>query len=458
MESLLQDRTERTAGNWGGRSVPAVSQANGAVNFGAGSVPPAPESAQTNFEGGVTSDSPETLPDQTSPLSRNVTIPLNISQANVIVGLPALKQFLQPLHPYFKDKQAIIDGFRSYTHTGNGTKFLYPDIKGQSAYASRHNPYRKYQLARAHSGRIVSGFQRVIDNHRLKDFRLVEIVLTVPAEVSEWLSNKENGKDIAWRIYKRFYSQLPEIIGINSGELAAGSNLHVWSSKEPLEPHYHVHALIPNYTVQYGEINNFQKWSGGGIVKRYQDQNGKWRTGCVPFSAEQLLNLKKTWTKAVRDTCHRYGISVPYFKDKRTLCDVYIGFLKWEDTSFGRAKFIHKINYQKRSWVEDYAIYSNDHTHCPDPPSWLEGYANRTRAFGWWMRLSELAGECVDGKEKISPLTGEPMIKADKVFLLDVLEGPLAGFDLNKGRPVWWLLKDYERKWLYQACNLDMQM
>jgi hypothetical protein len=440
-----------------------------ASGTGVGPVPTSPFSPESKLQtsgGGGIQDSPESTPSKATSLCPNVAIPQDIlpipqamAKANVIIGLPALRQFLQPRHSYFKDKQANIEGFRSYKHEGDEaeTVFVYPEVKGQTRYASTHNPYRKYQLSRSHSGRTAGELRGVILNNELKDFRMAEVVTTMPAEVSKALSERANGKDIAWRTFKRFYAQLPYLLGVDAGEFACGSNLHVWASDEPLKPHYHVHSLIPNYLVCYGEPNVFTKWFGGGIIKRYQEKEGKWRTGCVSFSSEQLLKIKKGWTKAVRDMCHRYGIRVPYFADKTALCDVYTSFSKWEDTSFGRARLIHKVNYQKRSWVEDYATYSNVHTDCPDPPSWLEGYSNRTRAFGWWMRLSELAGETVDSKAKISPLTGEPMVAVDRQYLLDVLEGPLAALDVVKGRPVWWVLDDEDRRWLYGACGQDCQ-
>jgi hypothetical protein len=148
---------------------------------------------------------------------------------------------------------------------------------------------------------------------------------------------------------------------------------------------------------------------------------------------------------------------VSYFVERDALCDIFVGFSKWDDTSLGRARFIHKINYQKRSWIEDYCTYSNTHTDCSDPPPWLEGYANRTRAFGWWMRLSELAGDVAESKVKISPLTAEPMVKAGRIYVLDALQGPLAALDIVKGRPVWWSLDDQDRCWLYAACGIDPQ-
>jgi len=405
-----------------------------------------------------------------SPLCTIVAIPTYIRH-NLIVGLPTIKALLQPRHRYFKDKQAYVTEFKAYKHSIDDEKsILYPVIKGMTGYATKNNPYRKYQLARSHSGRTVNKVKSVIENMGFEDFRMCDLVLTMPDEMSKKLAKMgKRGREIVWRCLKRMFNELPGIIGYPGGQLAGHANLHTWSSKNPLKAHYHPHCLIPNYisvlagaedieglgTCYHSE--GFERWFGGGVVKSYRGEDGKWRRGCVPFSDSELYEVKKQWTKILRDCCRRNSIRCSYFTNKDSLADVYVSFTKWDD-GLGRMKLINKINYQKRHWLEDYARYSNDNIYCKNPPGWLEGYINRTRPLGWWCRLSELCGEVVQSKARISVFTGDPMVNAGSVYnweLVSMLKGEVGTFEIYKGRVISWLLDDQDKAWLYHACKID---
>jgi hypothetical protein len=458
----VTDGAERTSGSAGGAPGAAVSAVRqGSAGDKGRPKFPAEQPPTYLGEGGIP-ESPKSSPNRPMALCSLVAIPQHMAFARIVMGMPALRQMLQPRHSFFRDSQATIEGFRCYRHQDSDTTFLFAEVKAQKG-----NPYRQYQLSRSHSGRTVGALAGVAAANSLTDFRMADVTMTMPADVSAALSLMPHGTEVAWRCFKRVYRQLPDILGISAGEMSAGVNLHTWKSERPIEPHYHLHSLVLNYTYDQ-ESKTFVKWFGGGIVKRYLD-NGKdkqgnqvrkphWKSGCVPFSDDQLVRFKRVWTKSVRDMCHRHGIGCSYFDDPDALCDVYVGFSKWEDTRDGRSRFIHKVCYQKRSWTEDFCIYSNAHTDCQGPPSWLKDYSNRTRAFGWWMRLSELAGDVVESRAKVSPITGEPMVSADRVYLMDILEGPLAALDNVRGRPVWWVLGEEDRRWLYGACGREYEV
>jgi hypothetical protein len=405
-----------------------------------------------------------------SPLCTIVAIPPYIRH-NLIINLPTIKALLQPKHRYFKDKQAYITELKAYKHSIDDEKsILYPVIKGDTGYATKNNPYRKYQLSRSHSGRTVNKVKNVIDNMGFDDFRMCDFVLTMPDQMSKKLAKMgKKGREIVWRCQKRMFNELPGIIGCPSGQLAGHTNLHTWSSKNPLKAHYHFHCLIPNYISVLFEpeeieglgtcyhTESFEKWFGGGIVKLYRGEDGRWQRGCVPFSDGELNEVKKIWTRILKGCCRRNGIRCSYFENKDSLADVYVAFTKWDD-GLGRMKLINKINYQKRHWLEDYARYSNDNTYCKNPSLWLEGYINRTRPQGWWCRLSDLSGESIVSKDRISVFTGEPMFNSGSLYrweLMSMLKGEIGTFEVHKGRVIFWLLDEKDKAWLYHACKLD---
>jgi len=134
--------------------------------------------------------------------------------------------------------------------------------------------------------------------------------------------------------------------------------------------------------------------------------------------------------------------------------DVFVNFVSLDD-SLGKAKLMHKINYQSRHPIEDYAVYSNAHPDCPNPPEWLLHYDNRSHVFGWWRYIKTmLEGVDMGDKEKLSPIIGEPMEYQRKVSLDGLLaygEGKLGYLDLEKGKLVIGDLNEDDIAWLWSV-------
>ena len=452
MESLNENNltvkleSERTPGSSGGLPGVAVS---GTTGKGTGTVPwsrvPSqiyPKYLPTNSGGGggVPSFSKQDKEDSQGNISyvHTVALPPTLtteksesdgeSPQAVVVGFSKLQQLLSPAHPYFRDKQAHIVGFNCCVREDEqdceqAPLFLYPIVGGDSQRATRLNPYRRYRLARSHTGRTLSELENWAISNNIEEARLASVVLTVPAEVSLQLSRRKTGKSFVWNCYRRFFRALSGVLGID-GQLASLANLHVWRKEQPLNPHFHIHCLIPSYFIagvswEYGDSEpRFEQWFGKGILKEYTDREGRKHRGYVPFSDIQLVMVKQLWTDIVKKACQRNGIKSTYLAGDGLL-DVYCDFVSLDD----KARVAHRINYQKRSWIEDYALYTLDNPDCDYPPEWLEGYENRARPFGWWCYLGELGG--VAGKEvktKLDSLTGVPLIYKGKRYSLDGLE------------------------------------
>ena len=385
-----------------------------------------------------------------------------------IVGFHKLRQLLAPVHPYFADKKAHILRFNQFKRKIDADEeqaplFLYPVVKGDDALAHRMNPYRKYRLARSHTGRLVSEIEACYKANGLDDGRMVEIIQTVPADVSQALSKMPNGKELMWKAYKKFWDKLPDILGID-GVLGTETNLHIWKTEEPVTPHFHFHSLTFNYYVKYlpekmnkaqqiaraGEYEpEYHKWFGEGILKQRVSADDAVQNGYFPFSSLEMDTLKQVWTDIIRKMCLKNHIDCEYFNDCDVSLDVNVSFFSLDDTT----RLASRLNYQRRHWIEDYALYTLKQPGCENPPAWLEGYNNRARCFGWWLWLSLLGGiESEDIEPKRDYETGEELISAGECTSFAGLD--LWSLETIKGRAVIQRLTDSDKTWL-AVCLLD---
>lgn len=362
-----------------------------------------------------------------------------------IVHWKSLRTLLRPMHSWFRNKQAYILTWSLYRHqdTHDGKVFAFPKVKCDS----RNNPYRRYQLARSHSGRTIAQLAGVIANNKLSDVRLASLVFTFPREVSEQLAERgDKGRAMAWNCWRKLWAEFPELAGADN-ELAAMVNLHLWKTERPIDPHFHFHVLIPNYS--RGEDDTWHKWFGTGEGKRYIGGDGEIRVGGVPLSDDELQTVKETWTGIVKASCKRNGLKCKYFGNGQAL-NVYCDYAKWENGE-GKAKFIHKVSYQRRHWTEDYANYSADNTDCQNPPAWLEKYNNVSRAFGWWKAMKSLAeGAELPEDGKIDIFTGEPLVRGAG-GPIDFETCNLWSYDSVKGLPDVRRLTTDDMEWLDRA-------
>jgi hypothetical protein len=254
---------------------------------------------------------------------------------------------------------------------------------------------------------------------------------------------------MAWRIFNRFWSDDYSSLDGDSDGQAAYVNLHTWKTEEPIKPHYHFHCLIPNYRKVVDTLMEDEE--GNPTYRLEKKPWHKQRGGTeVHFGDEVLGELKKRRCKRLLKFARRHGIKCSVLEDKGVV-DVYVNFVSL-DGGLGKAKVMNRINYQSRHPIEDYAVYSNKHPSCPDPPDWLLHYENRTRVFGWWRYISRLTeGADMSDKEKLSPLDGEPMEYMGTISLEGLLargQGKLGYLDIVKGKPVVGELTEADIGWL----------
>ena len=322
---------------------------------------------------------------------------------------------------------------------------------------SRENPYHRYLAARSHTGRVMGQLRSVLETNTLKDFRQLDLVITFPREVSEELAARgKRGINCAWSMYRKLWAELSVVLGVD-GALAGMVNLHVWKTETPLNPHFHFHVIILNYyRAGDGDDKSLVKWFGFEINKTYVNKEGKKRTGPVALSDGQLVAIKEAWTKIVRASCKRNKIECKYLSTPEAdkLLNLYADYVKWETPS----KFIHKINYQRRHWVEDYVKFTEKYPDCSNPPAWLESYSNTVRVFGWWKQLKAFTGDKdLEAEPKIDFNTGEELIYQEHITKFEGIEDlPLFCYDCFKGHPVIAALDSNDITWLKGCFEKDM--
>jgi len=368
-----------------------------------------------------------------------------------LVGFFKLKSLLQPIHKFFKNRRGWIDKFYIYDDSNEETtrRLVYPRVKAED----RLNPYRRWQLNNKASARTFKRVKQFVETRKLDDFMVASVIPTMPKFMSEYLAaSGEGGRGMAWRLWNGFWSEdIPEVIG-QGVDLGCHVNLHLWRTEKPYEPHFHFHALIPNYGLKDTGIEDEDGQPAMELVRwEWSRQRGG---SLVPFSDEQLNTLKDLWRSRLARFCKRHGLA---FDVKKV--DIYAEYIDdW-------VKLHHRFNYNGRHWSENYAEYSNIHPECPDPPEWLMHYENKARTFGWWSNIKNFTKEN-EGKEKVSPYTGENMTYQDTndgVTVESLLRyaGTLGYVEFVKGKPLEGDMTEEQIEWLkgvmlYTAKSLEV--
>lgn len=377
----------------------------------------------------------------------------------VMVDGKKLQHLIRPKHKYYTGKGASISSIDAYTDNDEGKTILYAKVRA----IHRENPYRLMQLRRQTSGRTARTFFELIANQHLTDVRMAELTLTYPMEVSKFMAeNGKKGRTWANTLEKRFWIEA-EDNGLYEPGSARSMNLHTWKTEKPIEPHFHHHELVPNYrlVVEPGVIDD-----DGNQVFRFEKcqwDTGPGGTGGM-WSKTQLELAKKLWARVIYRFCRQRGVKVGIFEvdniawgnlenENHPKLNVFLDYGQL-DKQRGKRWLLHKLNYKARHWSQDYAKYSNENPDCPDPPSWLVGYDNRTKVFGWWANMKNVKGKKSGEEiEKLSPYTAKPMEYIGRYTGAPGLESILSQ---SGGRLVWVeFVRGQPFEGEYNACDIE---
>lgn len=365
-----------------------------------------------------------------------------IDRFDRVVGWRPLKDLLQPRHPFFKGKEAYLEGFAVYRRPDAGNWLVWPRIAGpRGGRMPLGNPYRLRRISRSHTARKIKALFAVADGFKVR-LRLAHLVTTCPEPVSEWAVVKVCRRQVMWKELGRpFLDGLEDILGPGLG---ADTNYHTWSSACPLKPHSHFHNLVANLRVVESGILDEDDQPAYTMeeIPWHRQRGGK----DVPLADQQLIDAKVLWWRLLAAFVKKRRIDW----DPGTEEDGWKGVDVWVEPRDAKASMMGTINYVGRNPLEDFAVYSNSHPDCPDPPGWLLKYSNKSRPFGWWRSLKTL-GSLGEEREKLHPLTGERLDYLGKYSLRELLarnHGQLGFLDVVKGRPVFSCLDRWEMDWL----------
>ncbi|MBA7713429.1 hypothetical protein ES703_122432 [subsurface metagenome] len=304
------------------------------------------------------------------------------------------------------------------------------------------NPYRLRRISRSHTARKIKALFAVADAYKVR-LRLAHMVTTCPEPVSGWAIVKVSRRQIMWKELGRpFLDGLEDILGPGLG---ADTNYHTWSSACPLKPHSHFHNLVANLRVVESDVLDEDDQPAYTMteIPWHRQRGGK----DVPLADQQLIDVKKLWWRLLAAFVEKHRVDWNPGTEEAGWKGVDV----WVEPRDTKVAMMGTINYVGRNPLEDFAVYSNAHPDCPDPPGWLLKYSNRSRPFGWWRHLKALAGSRKEEREKLHPLTGERLDYLGKYSLRELLarnHGQLGFLDVVKGRPVFSGLDRWEMDWL----------
>lgn len=242
---------------------------------------------------------------------------------------------------------------------------------------AKYNPYKSFFATKSAVSRTMRNLERL-------GLEIVyDITLTFPGEVSQRIADE--GEDMMRRcekVVKKFYSWLGKMIG---GKIGACVNLHAWRSADT-KPHVHAHGLLLGNYVKGKEITKdnvariLPAWFFGTNQRTGRREEGN-----------LLRMIKRKWAEFVNKE-----FNLAYDR-----LDIHLEFIELRDMygheiDRGRARFMHKIKYNRRRPLCDLALYYLENKFKQEEynPLWagfLIGYKNRPLTLGYWNRMSRLA-------------------------------------------------------------------
>ena len=349
----------------------------------------------------------------------------NISCDVIIVSLSKLKKLAMPMHRFFYGKELRIACWRKYYCPNDGITFAFPEIDKVCSHPE--NPYILHRKAAQSACKTLRRLKKVVSLYALERVRLLDFVFTFPEELSEALIQREDGIKLAWKLWRRFWKKFDEYMGYGA-KSGCHVNLHIWSTKKPLKPHFHFHVLMLNYAL--AEDGTFRK---GRQYFEKKKKKGK------DEEEDELRELKRLWTRYLMRFARKLKVEVPLSVnpndlDEEKLADVHFKYASWSQ----EGRISHRFMYTGRHPLEDYAEYSEKHLDCPDPPGWLVNYDNRARAYGWFRLIKQLLirvlGEegyeaLMNDRRKLCPFCTTPLEEGEAFKFGELLlRGPPGGF------------------------------
>ena len=282
--------------------------------------------------------------------------------------------------------------------------------KRLKVYAGRLHPMKKHSDAKRYSALKLEQFNAIAEAVREKgvisyrkfddvlsevkqekrDLALIWMVFTVPEKISEWFMKEdvkkatEAMKKAARSTLKRFlrkYLKKHENVPL-TGEFKEGGmiNVHIWSSSQPVKPHFHVHVGLWNFVVWNGKYVRFTPYIPESWVKELREL---WK--------KEILK----WIRKL-DFSHYLDEEIcRLFDEDYEFFNIYTQYNWFREENYG--KIVHHLRYNARKAVIDINEFFYSGTKFEDlsdeQKEWLGflvQYSNRTGNFGFMNRWRQV--------------------------------------------------------------------
>ena len=326
------------------------------------------------------------------------------------------------------DYKASIKGYYWYWSESRSQTVYVPSVTGAKA-----NPCMRINKVYASISRTIRNLDGLVELCDLKSPYMLDMVLTIPSELSRALySLKDGGDKIVWDAYKAFLKDLDVFFAPagkpGSWRLGISANLHRWKSDLPIGlPHYHFHSLFMNYSYNRADAK-FERFQPFLSEKELKYIRGLWLARIheigdaldVPtdeYIADNInihfgyISMAKPGAKpslafvddSEEELCRKKKAVRLYAKERRC-----------------RAVLVHKLKYKSRPFFSDFVEWFPDNSEfAPDLDKdglkrmILLTENDRTRTFGF---LRGIAG-CIEnvagyGDKKAGKIAVEKYKKA----------------------------------------------
>lgn len=280
---------------------------------------------------------------------------------------------------------ATVTGFRKLSGGPHGKYTLVPIVRRpEGSYGRNLNPYLHYRSVLASASRTMGRLKALGD----QGIPIIHLVFTFP----KWWSISQlndTGVEAAWEVWADFRQELERFFERNrDAELAYTVNLHVWSSRNPLDPHFHFHVVL--------------------IGARFMEEGPKRINPMLDVDT-----LRGRWAASL----YRCGALKP-----AETPDIWSGYITLTPERY--PEVLHLLKYARRGWLYDFALFCRDYPNArpdrfhADRIAFFVEYRNQTRTYCGWRALHELGAE----ERCVNPITGEKS---------EVLESEVLALDLG---------------------------
>lgn len=267
-----------------------------------------------------------------------------------------------------EDLTASIDGYTGYRRE-NGKFTIFPVVKG-----GKFNPYMKYRSNQASASRrlnVLDNISRLVEDQ----IHLMNFTMTLPKEITDLLNVRKDGVTILKKFTDKFLIQLPSCLSIRNKrnsqlQIGAFYNMHLWSSSNPLEPHYHSHVSLVNYaydrkrnlfyriTPLLTKINMKKiKALWFEIVKQeFPEEMSKYSADNINFNYHYKKGYKADMRKpkfpnSTKIDLKRYPEEIHAYKKS---------YSAWKGNERNRMGVFHSLRYSTRSFLYDLGKHFTD--------------------------------------------------------------------------------------------------